>query len=45
MHNYLHNNIIYRILVARNHCRETRRKFSTIWAKADKSVRKIYAED
>lgn len=43
MHYYLHYNIIYYNLVARNCCRGARRKFSTIRAKAVESVPKVHS--
>lgn len=43
MRYYLHNNIIYCNLVARNYCRGARRKISTIGTKAVESVRKVHS--
>lgn len=43
MRYYLHNNIIYCNIVARNYCRGARRKFSTIGTKTVESVPKVHS--
>lgn len=42
MRYYLHNNIIYCNLAARNYCREARKKNSAIGEKTVESVREVY---